>query len=174
MSAQERNRTNAFHEEPPNNAGGTDLHNTAYRRSHTMNNCQLTQDSLKEQQKRTFEECHKKLGENHPDTLAAMNLFALTLRDTGDYTGAKVLQKQLLEKRRKVLGEDHPDTLTAMDNLAGTLRNMGDFASAKELQEQALEKFHEQLGENHRDTLTTMNNLASTLDSMGDYNGSLD
>ncbi|HRF06966.1 FxSxx-COOH system tetratricopeptide repeat protein, partial [Accumulibacter sp.] len=110
-------------------------------------------------------------GEEHPDTLTAMNNLAGTLRAQGDLAGARALQEQALAVSRRVLGEEHPATLTSMNNLAGTLRAQGDLAGARALQEQALAVRRRVLGEEHPDTLISMNNLAETLRAQGDLAG---
>ncbi len=51
------------------------------------------------------------LGEDHPDTLAAANGLAISLRAAGEYQAAKELgEDTLARRRRRVLGEDHLDT----------------------------------------------------------------
>ncbi|KAI5785373.1 hypothetical protein FPQ18DRAFT_244661, partial [Pyronema domesticum] len=54
------------------------------------------------------------LGEDHPDTLKAMNNLALTLQHQGRWDEAEKLQKKVVESSKVFLGEDHPDTLTTM------------------------------------------------------------
>jgi len=50
------------------------------------------------------------LGEDHPDTLAAANGLASSLRAAGEYQAARELDEDTLARRRRVLGEDHHDT----------------------------------------------------------------
>jgi Tetratricopeptide repeat/TIR domain len=111
------------------------------------------------------------LGEEHPDTLTAMNNLAETLRAQGDRAGARELHERVLEARGRLLGDEHPATLLSMHNLASTLKAQGDLAGARELQEQVLEARGRLLGEEHPDTLTAMNNLAETLWAQGDGAG---
>ena len=108
------------------------------------------------------------LGEEHPDTLTAMNNLALTLGAQGDLTGARALEEQVLTVRRRVLGEEHLDTLISMNNLADTLGAQGDLAGARALQEQVLTVSRCVLGEEHPNTMSSMNNLAATLQAQGD------
>ena len=77
--------------------------------------------SARKPQEETMESRRHLLGEEHPDTLAAMARLARTLYRQGDWAGARKLQEQVLATRRRLLGEEHPDTLTAMSNLAVTL-----------------------------------------------------
>ena len=73
------------------------------------------------------------LGEDHPDTLAAADGLAISLRAVGgtpgppaaasnlativrhggEFQAARELGEDTLARRRRVLGEDHPDTLAA-------------------------------------------------------------
>jgi len=102
------------------------------------------------------------LGDEHPDTLAAMGNLAGTLHSQGDLAGARTLDERVLEVYRRVLGDEHPDTLTAMGNLAETLRAQGDLAGARTLQERVLEVSQRMLGEKHPDTTVSGGNLSQT------------
>ncbi len=119
-------------------------------------------------------DCRRVLGEDHPDTLAAMNNLAATRWDLGDFDGARDLHEQALPTRQRVLGEDHPDTLTSMNNLAETRRTLGDLDGARELLEQTLAGFRRVLGEDHPNTLASMSNLATTRRDLGDLDGARD
>jgi TIR domain/Tetratricopeptide repeat len=121
--------------------------------------------------RRASAELTRLLGEEHPDTLTAMNNLAGTLWAQGDLAGARELQERVLEARRRLLGEEHPDTLTAMGNLAGTLGDQVDLGGARELQERVLEARGRLLGEEHPDTLASMHRLAVTLADQGDLGG---
>jgi tetratricopeptide (TPR) repeat protein len=111
------------------------------------------------------------LGEEHPDTLMAMNELAVAQQTQGDFSSAGALQEQALLIRCRVLGEEHPDTLTVVNNLALTLQAQGDLNGARALQEQVLSIRCRVLGEEHPDTLTSMSNLAFTLRAQGDFSG---
>jgi tetratricopeptide (TPR) repeat protein len=111
------------------------------------------------------------LGEDHPDTLDAINNLGQTRRDLGDLDGARELHEQGLAGCRRVLGEDHPDTLTSMNNLAAIRRGLGDLDGARQLHEQTLAGLRRVLGEDHPDTLTSMDNLAKVHRELGDLDG---
>jgi len=117
---------------------------------------------------RRLNESRRVLGEEHPDTLTAMNNLATTLKAQGDIPAARALQEPALAVCRRVLGEEHPATLTSMNNLATTLKAQGDFPAARALEELALTVRRRVLGEEHPATLTSMNNLANTLSAQGD------
>jgi tetratricopeptide (TPR) repeat protein len=65
------------------------------------------------------------LGDDHPDTLASMDILAETRRALGDLDGARQLFEQALAGRRRVLGDDHPDTLNSMNDLAAVRQKLG-------------------------------------------------
>jgi hypothetical protein len=48
------------------------------------------------------------LGEEHPDTISAMNNLANTLSDQGQLDEAATMKKEVLAKRKRILGEEHP------------------------------------------------------------------
>lgn len=77
------------------------------------------------------------LGDDHPDTLAAMDDLAATMQASGDAAAAREVYEQLLDALRRTLGDDHPDTLAVMDDLVVILRALGDLAVARELHERA-------------------------------------
>src|SRR5277367_2601961 len=80
-------------------------------------------------------------GEEHPDTLMAMHLLALTYASLeGKHADAARMNKDVLEKRKRILGEEHPDTLTTMHNLAHIYTQQGRNADATSIQEDVLEK----------------------------------
>ncbi|MBS4097374.1 MAG: tetratricopeptide repeat protein [Sulfuricella sp.] len=122
------------------------------------------------QQKRVAD-LSERLGEVHPDTLAAMGRLAETRRAQGDFLGARALQEKALDISLRVLGKEHPTTLTVMNNLASTLSAQGDLPGARILEEKALDISRHVLGVEHPDTLASMNNLAVTLQEQGDLSG---
>jgi tetratricopeptide (TPR) repeat protein len=75
-----------------------------------------------------LEKLKQVLGDDHPDTLQAMNSLALTYIHLGKFEQAEELQVIVLDKQKQVLGHDHPDT---MDNLASTYQKLGKFHNAK-------------------------------------------
>ena len=67
------------------------------------------------------------LGEDHPDTITAMQILSYSFSDLGNYAEALEMKKQILEKRKEILGEDHPDTISAMNGVAWTCFLSGKF-----------------------------------------------
>ena len=50
----------------------------------------------------------RKLGADHPDTLATAGSLASTLSDQGKYAEAEKMQREVLAAQERKLGEDHP------------------------------------------------------------------
>jgi tetratricopeptide (TPR) repeat protein len=116
----------------------------------------------------------RRLGDEHPDTLGAMNNLAETLWAQGDSAGARALYERALSTCRRRLGDEHPNTLTLLNNLAATLREHGDVASALTVHRNVLDARRRVLGDEHPDTLGSMNNLAATLRANGDLAAACD
>ena len=64
-----------------------------------------------------LEERRRVLGNDHPDTLTAINKMGLTLHNQGKYEEALSYTTEALEARRRVLGNDHPDTREILNAL---------------------------------------------------------
>ncbi|KAH7230968.1 hypothetical protein BKA59DRAFT_321505 [Fusarium tricinctum] len=114
-----------------------------------------------------FQKRQRILGDEHPDTIAAMNNLAITLSDQGKLDEAALMRREVLEKRQRILGDEHPDTIAAMNNLAITLSDQGKLDEAASMMREVLEKRQRILGDEHLDTISAMNNLASTLSGQG-------
>ncbi|KAF8190581.1 hypothetical protein K438DRAFT_1763045 [Mycena galopus ATCC 62051] len=135
---------------------------------------------------RILEKWRKLLGDDHRDTLRAMNNLASTYHSLGQLQEAEKLQLVVLEKQTKLLGDDHLNTLSAMTgglklmvlerqrkllgddhlvilqtmrSLAVTYGKIGQFEEAEKLQVELLDKCRELLGDSHTETVTAMNNL---------------
>jgi Tetratricopeptide repeat len=61
----------------------------------------------------------RRLGAEHPDTLASMMELAVTLDELKEYSEAEQLYRKVVETRKRVLGPDHPITAASKYNLAG-------------------------------------------------------
>jgi tetratricopeptide (TPR) repeat protein len=118
-------------------------------------------------EKFVWDERRRLLGEEHPDTISAMNNLANTLGDQGQLEEAAKMKKEVLEKMRRILGEEDPDTIMAMNNLAITLGDQGQLEDAAKMFKEVLKKRRRILGKEHPSTITAMSNLASTLGDQG-------
>jgi len=129
-----------------------------------------------ENQERLLEERRRALGEEHPETLAAMLDLADCLWTQGRLIAARKLEGRVVAARRLQLGEDHFDTLKAVGKLAVTMAAQGeltearrlfsahgDFEAARDLLEGVVAASCREFGEQHPESLTAMSNLASIL-----------
>lgn len=106
------------------------------------------------------------LGEEHADTLEAMDDLAMFLDQTASYDEAERLCRTVLETRRRMLGEDHRLTLLSMSNLAEIWARQGKYDEAEASHRLILERRTRLLGPEDPHTLTTMNDLASVLQTV--------
>jgi serine/threonine protein kinase/lipopolysaccharide biosynthesis regulator YciM len=118
-------------------------------------------------QEKTFALCRTALGEDHSDTLSAMDNLAVAYHHAGQLDRAITLHEQALKARRSKLGDDHPDTLISMNDLAETYISAGQLDRAITLHEQALKAMRAKLGGDHPDTLASLSNLAAALYEAG-------
>ncbi|KAJ7824284.1 hypothetical protein B0H14DRAFT_3145728 [Mycena olivaceomarginata] len=127
-----------------------------------------------EQRKLVLFNKQRDLGDNHPETLDAMESLAWLHHELGDYRSARDLQVTVLEKYQILQGEDDPHTLQAIDYLGSTHRALGQDKEAQEILELALEKKRKVLGENHPETTRTLSSLAIVYQDLGQLNKALE
>ncbi|KAJ7280558.1 hypothetical protein C8J57DRAFT_1299570 [Mycena rebaudengoi] len=120
-----------------------------------------------EEHKLILSQRQRDLGDDHPDTLQAMEDLAYTQFELGEFESARDLRVVVLEKRRLILGENHSDTLRTMGRLGWTCYQLGQYSKAESLGAALLEKQNKLLGEDHPDTLQTMKDLAETYRRLG-------
>ncbi len=109
----------------------------------------------------------KVLGEDHPNTIRAINNYAEVLQSLGRSAEAEPLFKDALERFRRVLGEDEPGTIRSLNNYALVLNSLGRAREAEPLHKDAVERSRRVLGEDHPDTIQAINNYAYVLDALG-------
>jgi len=100
------------------------------------------------------------LGEDHAETLRAMEGLAGLHESLGRFEDAEPLYLRLLESRRRNRGGEHPDTLTSLAGLAGMYVDGGFPEKAEPLYREVLETRRAVLGDDHPDTLLAMVKLA--------------
>jgi serine/threonine protein kinase/tetratricopeptide (TPR) repeat protein len=103
----------------------------------------------------------EKLGADHADTLATVNVLAIAYRDAGRLPEAIALLERVRDVQVSQKGADHGDTLTTLVRLAQVYRETGRLPEAIALFEQVRDARTRLLGANHPDTLVTLNNLAT-------------
>lgn len=83
-------------------------------------------------------ELRQSLGEDHPDTLAALSDLSTSLLHSDRKTRGLALAEKVFDTRQAVLGETHPSTVDALNNFAMALLLNGHFQRARLMQERAL------------------------------------
>ena len=116
----------------------------------------------------------RQLGENHPDTLSALNNLANSCSYLGDYSKACELQSIVYIRNKEILGENHPDTLRSLVTLLNSYSYLGDYSKACEILNIVYIRNKELLGENHPYTLRSLASLASSYSDSGDYSKALE
>lgn len=111
----------------------------------------------------------REFGEDHPETLEAMNGVATALGSLNQYDEAEPLFRSCLESARRILGPEHPQTLDYLSNLASLLRDRGRMDEAETLLKEALEISNRVLGPEHPDTLVTRKVLAGLWQDQGRF-----
>ena len=108
-------------------------------------------------------------GSEHPETLFAIKIYAVTMTRRGRYQRAVHLHRQVLKSREKVLGIDHPATLESLNVLGNNLQQLGHYKEAEEIHRRELmekQKFLEEQPEDsgmQEDIIVAMNNVACVL-----------
>jgi tetratricopeptide (TPR) repeat protein len=108
-----------------------------------------------------------RLGDRHPDLLAARHLLGVTLHVRGRQQEAEAILRPVLDDRRVVLGDTDPDTLRTRDDLAGTILMQGRYAEAEQMYRELIADQEAALGPEHPDTLTTYIDLAWSIGIQG-------
>jgi tetratricopeptide (TPR) repeat protein len=106
----------------------------------------------------------RELGENHPDTLAAMGSLAAAYERSGKLKEAESIYAKVVELQERILGPDNPGTLKAMNGLAVTYAEEGRYAEAEAIFVRLVPMEQRVFGEDNLQTLRAMGNLATTYD----------
>lgn len=109
----------------------------------------------------------RELGNDHPDTLAAMDVLGSIYAKQHRWNDAETLQLEAWDIRKEALGPGHTDTLTSMDNLASTYRSQDRLEEVEQLESVIFEGRRALMDAKSPATLASMNNLALTLRRQG-------
>jgi tetratricopeptide (TPR) repeat protein len=107
------------------------------------------------------------LGEQHADTLMALNNLGQLWWQQSKYADAHAVLTKVLEFRRHALGAEHPDTLITMANVGLVLHEQGKYAEAEPLLTGVLEAERRLRGDNHPETLLSMLNVGKLYTDLG-------
>jgi len=103
------------------------------------------------------------LGEDHPDTRAALAALAALQVACGRLDDARRDYELLAQRWALSLGADHPETLAARSALAGVLGRQKEGERALALHEQVVASCERRWGDVHPATLDSLEDLAVTL-----------
>jgi len=109
-----------------------------------------------------------KLGEEHEETINAMNNLVAFYGSVGEIYKALEMSKKILEISKQKFGLEHLCTIRIMNNVAVSYIRIGEYEKAQELGELILETSTKALGEENPNTLSIMNNVAVIYDSVGE------
>ncbi len=115
----------------------------------------------------------KRLGPDHPDTLASVHNLANCYYSLGRHPEALKLREETLALMKAKLGLDDPKTLGAMSNLAVSYATVGEQDKALKLNEETLALLKAKFGPNDPATLRSMNNLAGLYSGFGRHDEAL-
>ena len=107
------------------------------------------------------------LGEEAPETIAAVGNMGGLLRAQGKFAEAEPYYREALEKFRRVLGETDQETIRSINNMGVLLAEQGRLADAEPFYREALEKSRRVIGEDHPLTITAINNMGVLLFNQG-------
>jgi serine/threonine protein kinase/tetratricopeptide (TPR) repeat protein len=108
------------------------------------------------------------LGDEHVETLTAMNRLAMVLSniDQADPEAERLL-RQAVDGLRRTRGDRFPETLSAMSDLATLLQQTDRLEEAEDLQRRSLDGQRVVLGEFHPETVMSLANLGWLLTRSG-------
>ncbi len=112
-------------------------------------------------------ESQRLFGRDHDETIKAMNNFAGSLVEAGQFADAQHWYEQVVSATHQKYGLEDPRSLLAMRSLAGVRAARGDLPGAQETQERVFEIEQRIFGSEHIELLTSMNNLSTTLQARG-------
>lgn len=134
----------------------------------TMRELGLVSESLPPQRE-ALELRREHLGNEHPDTLLAIDKIGMTLKELGELTEAGAYYEEALRGRKHVLGEEHSSTLITMINLGLLRLSQGDAPAAERVFRDVHETASRVLGPDDPMVLRAENNLGNALERQGRY-----
>jgi len=108
-------------------------------------------------------------GEEHPETLEAMNNLGNFLTENGNYTESAALFEKLIEVQTRKVGLDDWTTLRSINNLGYSVDWQGRTEEAEKLYRTAYDGLTRVAGSRDAERLNALNNLAICLQSLGRY-----
>ncbi|MCP3915671.1 MAG: serine/threonine protein kinase [bacterium] len=111
----------------------------------------------------------RELGNDHSDTLAAINNVGLMHHELGELEKAQDFYVEALERKRRLLGDEHLETMTSAHNLGSLLRERGRLEEAERCFRELIECTTRVLGEDHPNTLDAVGGMGVILEEQGRF-----
>lgn len=108
-----------------------------------------------------------RLGEDHPDALAAALVYAAALDGLDRWAESAALYRRVLACQERRAGCDGQTVAATLGRLARACWQLGDAAEAEALYRRALAVEERRLGADHPETALTANNLGVLLHTQG-------
>jgi tetratricopeptide (TPR) repeat protein len=115
-----------------------------------------------------LEQCKRRRGEQHPDTMAAAISLYNIQRVTGQTSKALELAEATTQTYPSVYGAEHPYNYGCIGNFGMLRRLAGEVDAARQLNEKSLAGLDARLSRDHFYSLTVAINLASDLAALGE------
>ena len=115
------------------------------------------------------EAAQNSFGQDHAETLAALDSLGLTLREAGESPEAEQVLRQVVAARSRVLGAEHLDTLESVNHLAVVLLDLTQPEEAEQLTRANLDARRRVLGPAAKGTLEDEANLSVALALQKEY-----
>lgn len=119
--------------------------------------------------RRRLEDNRRRLGEEHPDSLAAMASLADAQRQAGELDAARQTFEDLLAIRYRVIDPEDYATLRIRLQLSAVLQALGELQQARTVQEDVLGKLDRIYGPDSDVSIVAGQHLANTLRAQRDY-----
>jgi hypothetical protein len=114
-------------------------------------------------------EYQRRLGPEHPHTLACQVNLAAALHFTGQRDEATRVIRAAVDGFTTILGDEHPYTLAARTSAGVLLADQDNLEEAEKLEASTTEALGRVLGEGHPDALRARANLLLTRHERGDH-----
>ena len=105
---------------------------------------------------------NKVYGEDHQDSLGALDNLATYYRDNNQFNRAEDIFRQVLKRRTALFGADYRHTLYSLENLGDLYFQQHDYEQAANYYQRCLDKWLEKSGLNNPYTLYCLKGMALT------------
>lgn len=117
-----------------------------------------------------YEYCEKEYGNEHSETLIALENFASLCKKFKTHTKALDFYKKIYSLKNRIFGTKHPETLTALENYALSCTEAGDNSTATALFLELVELYTDTIEENPVNAIRAYNEfLDAAYKACGSY-----